>query len=300
MPPMDQFKRDIERLKEKSAEPLKSDNKTMNHNKDALKTSGTYYKINDVKKAKQIEDNIIKPPSKRMNSQFVKKISIAIISALIIGTVSGILILNVIVNPEESVGNEYESIASTKGISTDPNKALESELKRDYNAPSLQAYTLQLGVFSDAINAEQFVSSLKQSDLPLVIWPKDNLQYVLVGLAPDKETIRDLAEEILGESIDWFIKEWSNEPFQLKLTSDEIAWLELFVEQWKNTLQKNNPMDSIQENWQILKDNYPEKSETLKPINEQINKFIKNEIKNPFEIAEFLILTWLNYTNLPN
>lgn len=220
------------------------------------------------------------------------KISFAIISALTIGLMSGFIMLHLLAEPEETANDFTETPTVAKPSETTDDETVQ------YEFPALQAFTLQMGVFAEKANAEQLSESLLEEDLPAIVWPKEEQYYVLSGLAVTKEQAKDLNEQIEDSTVESFVKEWQTEAFEQAITADEQQWIELFVEQWNETINKTENDSTVKEPWQTLIDQYPEQSTLLLPLKEAIESFVNHELNDRLQIDYNLKNIWLAYTNL--
>lgn len=247
-------------------------------------------------KGDSLNDNLIKQQPKRY---LPHKLSFAIISALTIGLISGFTMLYLLTGKEDSAADSIEKNIKTEHTATSTDSNTEDPLVT-YEFPSLQAFTLQIGVFSEKANAEQFIEWLDDKTFLPIIWPDDSLFYVFVGLASTQEQAENLKEKVSSLEAEAFIKEWQTESFTKQVTTEEQQWLESFNALWESSLKDKKDIKNIKLNWQQLLTEIPEQSSLLTPMVEHIEAFIKSDGENPLQIDQFLILVWQAHTNLQN
>src|SRR5690625_163863 len=189
------------------------------------------------------------PKNQSPKSNLAHKLSFAIISALTIGLITGFTMLHLLTNKEDSLLESTEENMKTEHVTTPEASNAEDHLVT-YEFQSLRAFTLQIGVFSDNANAEQFIELLDDKSYMPVIWPYDGLHYVFIGLAPTKEQAEDLKEIVVPIETDPFIKEWQTESFTKQVSPEEKQWLESFTAHWESVLKDKENINDINQNWQ--------------------------------------------------
>lgn len=232
------------------------------------------------------------PSFERPKTYIPHKLVFAIISALTIGLISGFTMLHLITDQDEQTINE---INDTKTNEINEDKTIDKEVSqslREFEIPSFQAFTLQLGMFSERENAKQFIQSIADESLYPAIWSMNDQHYVFIGLNPQKKKIEALKEDLTETDIEAFIKEWSMESFVVEVTEVEEAWLTDFLNAWEELLMDRESFELDQ--WQQLLEEVPEQSELLSPLIEQLERVITvtDTFEDPLKIDQFLHFTW--------
>lgn len=162
-----------------------------------------------------------------------KPIIIAIISAAVIGSIMGFIMLKIIVNFDNDI-NGTPAVQVPSGNEEKSNGA--STKKGTYALEAMSAFVLQGGVFSSVENAEAESAKFLENGYTPVIWEKDSQFYLLVHLGMTKEELQDDTTSLMNNGIEAYAKEWQLMEKEVEVTEAEYAWLTSFQENWNVSL----------------------------------------------------------------
>lgn len=256
---------------------------TLEHNDDAIPTFA------------RKTDNISSLPKKKGQGA-IKPILVSVIAAVIIGSILGFIMLNMIAGIDDRASNSGGQQASA-GVDTND----KERTKTDSGKQSvMSAYVLQGGVFAEKENADEWAKKFKEAGLPSVIWEKDSEFYLFAGIADSKEQAKEQAESLQAQELDVFAKEWETDKVDQDLTETESSWLKDFQEQWSSTLTAVTKEQEITaDKWQQLVDNQPEESQIAGELAEEIeNSLGAMEGTRESEIQGNLLSMWQKYESL--
>lgn len=158
----------------------------------------------------------------------VKKIIFAVCSSLFIGTIFGIIIL-------QMSKQEEPNDTTLLNISTNGNQEQEEE-KQIKQLDAIYLYVVQAGVFSEKENAEQWGTKYKNLRFPAFSWQRNNEYYVLTGIASTEQIASQYAKEMDSQGLDVYVKEWEISEVKQQVTEVDYQLLHSFVEQWRDAL----------------------------------------------------------------
>lgn len=216
--------------------------------KNGKKTKMRRLKINDNKpkhsfKKDSDEKNNRKPDSfihpisisknrhnKQRVSKRVKTVIVAFLSAIIIGTILGFIMLHMMTN----INGSYRADSSTNVNEVKSNSA---NATTSIELEEMNAYVVQAGVFSETSNAKEWAITYEEAGLQTVTWEREDHYYLLIGLTSTLEEARQLEIELQSYGFDFFIKEWKTNSQKINTTDEESQWIEAFQTKWQETLK---------------------------------------------------------------
>ncbi|MEC5422039.1 hypothetical protein QGM71_00850 [Virgibacillus sp. C22-A2] len=237
--------------------------------------------------------------NKQQKYTFLKPVIFAVLSAIIIGTILGVIMLRMFVTMGEdspATGETITPIMDTEEENTnDENEAVSETISENHE--SISAFVLQAGVFSEESNANEWASDYYRAGLPGVIWERDNQYFLLVGLTNSKEQAMQLAADLEKDGFETFIKEWKTNGSEIELTNTEHAWLHDFHEHWYMYFNSLNEQTVLSGNeWKDLITAYPEASEKLSTISQEIIRLQKEmDESDKVETQNILLELWKQY-----
>jgi len=235
-----------------------------------------------------------------------KPILTAGISAIMIGTIMGMIMIHLFTNlADAGEPEDHTAVTSTLPKEDEQTKEEEDEGNNEKEGQAvlsgMNAYVLQAGVFSNQENADDSAKEYDKAGFITVIWERDEQYYVLVGISETKDKGIDVAEEVGSNDLDIYVKEWMTEKSQAKLDKSEEQWIKAFEKQWETTLgllekEKKIPV----EEWASLIKNLQLQSESVQAVEETINEFLKDgETELSVQEAQrLLIKTWKQYEQI--
>lgn len=185
----------------------------------------------------------------KINPQ-MKKIFFAIGTSLLIGIIFGFITLKMVKQEDP----ENKSILHTTAHENREDNNEENTNMMTFD--SLHAYVIQGGVFSEKENADKSAQSFHALDFSTVSWERETDYYLFAGIHASEESAKLLADEMIKENLDVYVKKWEIEGGQIDVTEADKSWLLTFLELWKSSLHslENNNGISIEEWDQLLND----------------------------------------------
>ncbi|MFD1038624.1 hypothetical protein ACFQ3N_09490 [Virgibacillus byunsanensis] len=205
---------------------------------------------------------------KRKKFHNLKPIILAIMSAVVIGTFLGFLMINFFVGIDDSVsgsqnGGQPVSTVDDQDDSEDEDETTDNTAVKKA-VPNMTAYVLQGGVYNQEENAMEVEKSFTEDGASTTIWKRDESYYLFVGIASTKEQAQKIAENYNNEDLEVYVKEWNSDEFELELTNAESDWIRSVYSHWNDSLQSVSEKEDIQvEKWNSILDSYPGETETL-------------------------------------
>lgn len=237
-------------------------------------------------------------PSDTNNKQFkgnksrfsyFKPIIVAIISAIGIGALLGVIMLRMFVGMDSDLSAQGSNVLP---VVTNDEKDDKSETMT-LSLESMEAHVLQAGVFSERENAVKWAKTYDESGLPSMIWKRENQYFLLLGLAGSQEKAKDVVEELKEQSFDIYVKEWKTGEAELELSQVEQEWFQSFREQWDDALTSLDNEEGLSStDWKDIISNYPKKSDLAPSLFDKISNLEK---ENGMEAQVILLNLWNDY-----
>ena len=225
------------------------------------------------------------------NKNVLKPVMLAVIAALIIGSLFGVIMLRMFVTMDGSpeLGNNPNPAAVTADETAEENN--DDTSVQDANTVEFEPVTanvLQGGIFSENENASAWALHFEELDIPVMIWNRDDQYYLFAGVKSTDEEASQAAEELETEELEIYSKEWSTPPLEISLNATEEEWLKSYLSWWNNALSSSEDTTTQLDQ---LKKSIPDGNERLKPL--------YDEIMNVNEINEKILLElWHVYESL--
>lgn len=200
----------------------------------------------------------------------VQKYSFVTISAITIGLAFGFMTLNIL--------NHVGQQKSVDAITT--NKPVEQQDKQgqDIQLQSLQAYVIQGGVFSSESNLAEWQKQFLQGGFETVTWKKDDLYYLLLGVAESEANLLPLQQKLTDSGLDTFIKEWETAERTVSVTDEDAKWLDTFLMIWTQSMTNDNDEQLLREQWTTLMTDESETSPAVQSLREKITNIMSEQV----------------------
>lgn len=233
------------------------------------------------KKHKQKQPKQIKGDQER--SRKVKPVLISIASAVVIGSLLGVIMLNMF----KSIDDDNVSVSgnAVSEVKNDSDKDTGASVKLG----ELTAYVLQAGAFAEEANAIEWGKTYEQAGFQTETWQKDDQYFLLVDIAATKESAMELAAELEQQGFDIYIKEWTTSSSESSFAKEESDWLASFEKHWNTVLSAEDGIEV--EGWRALMDSHPLKADNFAPLIESVDNLLKEETEE--RIA--LLTIWQAY-----
>lgn len=266
------------------------------------KEENTYSKKEEIEPYTRNEGSVDTKSSNwfnKINTSNIKRISISIISALLIGSMLGFIMIKMITNIDVSVDQKAEGIQASVNDNANENEANSNST----GIESLEAYVLQVGVFSEVSNAEEWSEKFNNAGIQTVTWEKEGSLFLLAGVSSIEEQAKVSAEKIKESEFDVFVKEWKTTEVNNNVSSEEQQWIISFIQIWEETLGSITKKELYMAgDWDKLTNQYPEESSAIKEIVGIIKEHAIEDLPNMDEQQkEYVLLDiWKHYETIFN
>ncbi len=221
----------------------------------------------------------------------------AALTAILIGLFFGVMMLNMFTQKEGQVSTNDHHSAAIHDNTDDVDKP-EDKLM---TLQQMNAYVLQLGVFSEIDNVNAWSEIYQQQGFPTTHFFRDHQYFLFIGIAETKEKAKEFAATLMENDIEVYVKEWTTNKVEIELTEEESNWVQLFQEQWQATLSSLSKQEGILLNdWKELIEIYPQNSDKITLLVEEIQPIFENEVekKNDFTLQNDLLNIWKIYEEI--
>lgn len=205
---------------------------------------------NTVKSERQVDSIPVyyqPKPLKKKKNNWLTPILITIASAGVIGTVLGMLLLQLFVGMESEQAQEVSDPNPVNSAATPPVEAGSKE-----QLPNLSAYVLQAGVFQEQGNADEWKSLYEGNGEPAFIWERDGQYFLFIGVFATEEGARKKVKELQENGNDVFFKSWETTNVEIDLSAEALQWLEQFQDIWVKAVDAKDQNELL-----ALSDNAP-------------------------------------------
>lgn len=219
----------------------------------------------------------------------------ATFTAILIGLFVGLVMLNMFTKKEDhATTGDYQPVAHEEVNDADQTQTegKQSTLKQ------MNAYVLQLGVFSEQENANAWSDTYQLAGFPSIHFQRESQHFLFAGIAHTEEKAKELSAKLLNNDVEVYVKEWTTDEIEVELSAEESKWLSEFQELWGETLQSlNNQEGILLKEWSSLIEDHPLKSEEITQLVKAIQLLIENgdEVENDFEQQNDLLNIWKVY-----
>ncbi|MFA1822539.1 hypothetical protein ACDX78_20645 [Virgibacillus oceani] len=262
---------DVGKKKDEQAATLENANKPL----------GTFKRISNHSKAAKIGQH----------KKVLKPVMLAVISALVIGSLFGVILLRMFVTMDgtpEIGGNPNPAAVTADDAEEDNTEDSSGQDVRSVEMESITAYVLQGGIFSEKENADTWAVNFEEANIPAMIWHRDDQYFLFTGVNSSAEEASQAADELETEELEIYSKEWNTPPVEISLSANEEEWLNSYLAWWKKALSSSGEASGELEQ---LKESYPEESNLLAPLYDKLAEV--NEIDD-----KVLLELWYMYGTL--
>lgn len=179
---------------------------------------------------------------------FTNKFTLAIATGLIVGSVFGLISLNILKN-EQGEANFTDGQVFSSNKETKTAEADEQLLSFEY--PTF--YVIQNGLFHKRENAEQIQAQLQGQNISSFIWERKDEFYVLHSIHQTASLAEEHKAKLDNLQVDAYVKQWDMLVTNKKVSKEEEVWLEQFLTVWSETVgQVNNKKEIETKQWEKL------------------------------------------------
>jgi stage II sporulation protein B len=250
---------DVNRKKDEQAATLESSNKPL----------GTFKRLVNHSKLSKIgqDKNILKP------------VMLAVISALIIGSLFGVIMLRMFVTMDSSPemgGNTNPAAIGTEDAEKENTENISDQNAQIVEFEPITAYVLQAGIFTEIENAEDWAANYEAANIPTMVWQRDDQYFLFAGVANSAEEAAPAGEELGTEELEIYSKEWSTPLIEIALTANEEEWLNSYLTFWHQAL--SSAAEDINNQLEQLIESFPDDADQLSPLYDKLTEI--NEIND--------------------
>ncbi|TRM12835.1 SPOR domain-containing protein [Lentibacillus cibarius] len=190
----------------------------------------------------------------------------ASISAIIIGSVLGVFMLNLFVDINQGMSqqNDPVPVADNKDEDNEANKSGKDKTASSMAIKPTTAYVLQAGKFGEKANADEMAKTFSQAGFSAIVWEKGDYFFTLSGIAETENQGTQLANEMTDKGLEVYVKEWSSPASEIQLSKSEKQWVQAYQAQWKDTLAAVSNGGRISaEKWKEIVNGTPKETEHI-------------------------------------
>ncbi|GGM27318.1 hypothetical protein GCM10011351_11430 [Paraliobacillus quinghaiensis] len=178
----------------------------------------------------------------KINSSNLKLFALTACCAIIIAVGFGFIMLKMFVEIDNQ--NALPSNATTTSQTTDSTESTTTPVvtdsqETDLAIPALQAFVLQLGVFSDQLKAEEWQEKVKNSGQESMIWEIDGEFRLFAGVSSTKKEAKFQAQLLQESGQDIYVREWKTSEKTIEVNAEVAEWLQSFSPLWVETTAGN-------------------------------------------------------------
>lgn len=216
-----------------------------------------------------------------------KKILFSAVSALVIGTVIGLTMIRLFASSEIAPTEVTQVPTVDKDDLQIEEKDNPTDQTEPITIPQLQGFVVQLGIFSDEVNAEMMIQGLEITDITPIVWQQDGEYFVFGGFSSSEEKAKEVASKLEAQGVESYVKKWEAAEKQVAFNEADTEWVQNFIQLLQTSIEQGN---ISQEEWKKMGETEVN-SEHLTPL---INS-IQSEVAaiNTSEQANlFLLSIW--------
>src|SRR5699024_9208081 len=168
----------------------------------------------------------------RERKKIWSRIILTALSAILIGTTFGLLMLTIFSNGTETPAVNEANHQPTKenqsaGVSAQENQKVELD--------DLSGYVIQAGVFQSLEQAELTQETLATQGLQSIIWETETDYRVFLAIYQSEQDADLVGEKITDEGIETYVRQWQSSSESIPLSEEEQAWLTEFQSLWEQS-----------------------------------------------------------------
>lgn len=244
----------------------------------------------------RLTTNTNKNMANKLKRKYIKPVIIPIFSALLIGSVLGLIMLKMFVtlDSDATSGNDDIPISA---IEKDKEEQKLQNGSSIVHVEGVQAYVLQAGVFSEEANALEWKEKYENKNIPTVVWEKDKRFHLFAGIAETESQANHLSQQFKKNELEVYVKEWQTEGIETKLSNVEHQWLAKFQNEWNNSLKLLSAGEELEPKaWKQIVDGFPKDTEKLSQLNSHLEENLNKLSEGNNNQAQAVLLSlWLTY-----
>lgn len=217
----------------------------------------------------------------------MKRYFVVIFSAVFIGLIFGFTTLKILNHVGQPQG---------VGAITDQNEQT-GKSETVVHIPSLQAFIIQGGVFSNEQNFTNWKSRFEKKGLRPVGWYNDGLYYLFLSIGESEQDLLRVKEELLGEGLELYIKKWETKERNIHVDEEEREWMNSFISLWEKSVKEIED-HSFETEWNQFFNDDRLSLKHFQPFKIKIENIFKEiDLSQPVDRHYFLIQLWHTLEN---
>ncbi|WP_117161307.1 SPOR domain-containing protein [Paraliobacillus sp. X-1268] len=178
--------------------------------------------------------------SKKNNNSVVKAFIFTACGAIGISVILGFIILKMFVEIDDQDNLATNDRISSEATSTNTGAETEVVDGESITLEALQAYVVQVGVFSTKEKATEWQDKIAASGYNAMVWNEGDQLRLFVGITPTEEGAKAIASDMEAKGLEAYARAWSTTERNAAFNPQVIEWLQTFPTLWTDTVQAVN------------------------------------------------------------
>lgn len=237
------------------------------------------------------------------HKKHITRLIFTVSMALCIGISLGFVALKMFVAMDETNSRLSTNEGSSKVEEINQPVDEKGETK-DIVIAGLDAFVVQIGMFSTTEKAEEAKNQMTEQAGAIVAWQEEEGIRLFASVHATKAEAEKRAGELSSEYIDGYVREWTTSEQTVTFPQAEVEWIEDFSPLWKNTIEKSSDYPAMKEeseNWKKWLSTAPSELskplETMKTTTEELVSRL-HDSQSIISIYEPLLELWYLYSKL--
>ncbi|WP_440895996.1 SPOR domain-containing protein [Amphibacillus sp. Q70] len=222
------------------------------------------------------------------------RIVLTALSAVLIGTSFGLLLLFIFSHDEDVPVTEQPNKNTTAEDSSSDAAATEDNQKIELNA--LSGYVIQAGVFESLEQAELTRETLVTQGHPSIVWETETDYRVFLAAYQSEGEAKQAGEQLAESGLEVYAREWQSNEGAANLAGEE-EWLNEFQDLWQQSF--SGYTDEVEQAW----NNWLNIDQTdLSDHTQQFYQDVESTLRqlNDEQLPFYLLDLWNHYHHLTN
>ncbi|WP_117170442.1 SPOR domain-containing protein [Paraliobacillus sediminis] len=190
----------------------------------------------------------------KSNSSVVKAFIFTACGAIGISVILGFIILKMFVEIDDKDTLATNDRISSEATRTNTDVAAETVDGESMTLEALQAFVVQVGVFSTKEKATEWQDKVVATGYNPMVWDEGDQLRLFVGITSTEEAAKSIASDMEAKGLEAYARAWSTTERNADFNPQVIEWLQTFPTLWTDTVEGvNQASDSEQleawKNW---------------------------------------------------